>query len=80
VEQSPGSQPPEDVTVNGSGTHMSNGPDAFRTIVVHMHATATPATIALAAGLAMAGALIAGALGGWRASRLQPTAAMTSVE
>jgi len=80
VEQSPGSQPPEDVTVNGSGMHISNGPDAFRTVAVHMHAAVTPATIALAAGLAMAGALIAGAAGGWRASRLQPTAAMTSVE
>jgi putative ABC transport system permease protein len=80
VEQSPGSQPPEDVTVNGSGMHISNGPDAFRTVAVHMHATVTPATSALAAGLAMAGALIAGAAGGWRASRLQPTAAMSSVE
>jgi putative ABC transport system permease protein len=80
VEQSPGSQPPEEVTVNGSGMHISNGPDAFRTVAVHMHATVTPATIALAAGLAMAGALIAGAVGGWRASRLPPTAAMSSVE
>jgi ABC-type lipoprotein release transport system permease subunit len=30
--------------------------------------------------LALAGALIAGLLGSWRASRLQPAAAMSAVE
>jgi ABC-type antimicrobial peptide transport system permease subunit len=36
--------------------------------------------IVLAVLLALAGGLIAGALGGWRAARLRPAAAMASVE
>jgi len=37
-------------------------------------------TIALAVALAVAGGLIAGAFGGWRASRLRPADALRRVE
>ena len=36
--------------------------------------------VALAVILAIAGGLIAGSLGGWRASRLRPAAALARVE
>ena len=38
------------------------------------------ATILLAVGLAVAGGLVAGAFGGWRASRLRPADALRRVE
>ena len=36
--------------------------------------------IAVAVGLALAGALVAGAFGGWRASRLRPADALRRVD
>lgn len=46
---------------------------------VTLHATLTPSVIALAIGLAILGGLVAGAFGGWRASRLRPAEALRSV-
>jgi putative ABC transport system permease protein len=80
VAQSPGSTPPPDVTLNGSGAHISTPPGSFHTVAVQMGAPVTAAAIALAVTLALAGALIAGAIGSWRASRLQPAVAMSTVE
>jgi ABC-type antimicrobial peptide transport system permease subunit len=39
----------------------------------------TLTVVLLAVGLAIAGGLIAGSIGGWRAARLRPAAAMTQV-
>jgi putative ABC transport system permease protein len=50
-----------------------------RTVAVHMHAPVHPATIAVAAALALAGALIAGSLAAWRATRLSPAEALTNL-
>jgi len=80
VAQSPGSAPPENVTGSGGALHESYGAGSFRTVAVHMGGPVTVAAIALAVALALAGALIAGLLGSWRASRMQPAAAMATVE
>ena len=42
--------------------------------------TVTVGAIVLAVVLAIAGALLAGSLGGWQISRLRPAAALASVE
>lgn len=46
---------------------------------VVLNAALTPSVIALAIGLAIVGGLVAGAFGGWRASRLRPAEALRSV-
>ncbi|MBT2502919.1 ABC transporter permease [Curtobacterium sp. ISL-83] len=52
---------------------------AATTTDVVLHAPVTVEVIALAIGLAILGGLLAGALGGWRASRLRPAEALRSV-
>ncbi|MEU3887516.1 ABC transporter permease [Streptomyces sp. NPDC029041] len=62
---------------------FSGGPGreaAGRTLDVALTAPVALTTIALAVGLAVAGGLIAGAFGGWRASRLRPADALRRVE
>ncbi|MFF8947277.1 ABC transporter permease [Streptomyces sp. NPDC014940] len=56
------------------------GRQAARTLEVALTAPVSVTTIALAVGLAVAGGLIAGAFGGWRASRLRPADALRRVE
>ncbi|MGI5367749.1 ABC transporter permease [Streptomyces iakyrus] len=53
---------------------------AGRTLDVALTAPVSPTTIALAVALAVTGGLIAGAFGGWRASRLRPADALRRVE
>ncbi|MBN0045364.1 FtsX-like permease family protein [Streptomyces actuosus] len=53
---------------------------ASRTLDVALTAPVSPATVGLAVGLAVAGGLVAGAFGGWRASRLRPADALRRVE
>ncbi|MEU1042903.1 ABC transporter permease [Streptomyces sp. NPDC005551] len=52
---------------------------ASKTVEIALSAPVSVTTIALAAGLAIAGGLIAGAMGGWRASRMRPADALRSV-
>jgi len=59
-----------------SGTFAS----LTHTVTVTLHAAVSPQLLALAIGLAIAGALIAGALGGWRAARLSPADALRRVD
>jgi len=47
---------------------------------VHLNAPVTAGAIAAAVLLAIAGGLIAGGFGGWRAARLRPAAALARVE
>jgi ABC-type antimicrobial peptide transport system permease subunit len=54
--------------------------DAARTVPVHLTAPVTLGVIVLAVALAIAGGLIAGTFGGWRAARLRPAAALARVE
>ncbi|POX44908.1 hypothetical protein C3489_35415 [Streptomyces sp. Ru71] len=53
---------------------------AAKTLDVALTAPVSLATVALAVTLAVAGGLIAGAFGGWRASRLRPADALRRVE
>ncbi|AWW37915.1 ABC transporter permease [Streptomyces cadmiisoli] len=53
---------------------------ASRTLDVALTAPVSVTTIVLAVGLAVTGGLVAGAFGGWRASRLRPADALRRVE
>ncbi|MFF7949803.1 ABC transporter permease [Streptomyces griseorubiginosus] len=53
---------------------------AAKTLDVSLTAPVSLTTVAIAVGLAVAGGLIAGAFGGWRASRLRPADALRRVE
>ncbi|MEV5545579.1 ABC transporter permease [Streptomyces sp. NPDC052309] len=74
----------------GGGTGGPGGPGggfggpgrqaAAKTLDVALSAPVSLTTIALAVGLAVAGGLVAGAFGGWRASRLRPADALRRVE
>ena len=67
------------------GTAAAGGPGAAlrgltHTVTVTLHAAVSPQLLALAIALALAGALFAGALGGWRAARLSPADALRRVD
>jgi putative ABC transport system permease protein len=79
VAQNPGSAPPENVSINGTGMHRQIAEDSIHTVAVHLHAPVTTTAIALAVALAVAGGLMAGLLGGWRAARLRPAEALGRV-
>ncbi|MFI9615584.1 ABC transporter permease [Streptomyces sp. NPDC052023] len=67
----------------GPGGGFGGGParqTAGRTLDVALTAPVSVTTIALAVGLAVTGGLVAGAFGGWRASRLRPADALRRVE
>ncbi|MFK0105247.1 ABC transporter permease [Streptomyces sp. NPDC091217] len=71
----------------GGGGGMGGGPggggpgqqSTQNTLEIALTAPVSLTTIALAVGLAVAGGLIAGAMGGWRASRMRPADALRSV-
>ncbi len=48
-------------------------------VAVHFSAPISPGIVALAVGLGLLGALLAGALGAWRAARLDPATALSRV-
>ncbi|MGW0871688.1 ABC transporter permease [Streptomyces sp. NPDC002740] len=74
-------------STGGGGGGMGGGPggggpgqqSASNTMEIALSAPVSVTTIALAVGLAVAGGLIAGAMGGWRASRMRPADALRSV-
>jgi putative ABC transport system permease protein len=80
VGADPGTAAPTDVTNNGSGQTRTAAPGYDHTVAVHLTAPVTITVILLAVALALAGALIAGCLGSWRAARLRPAAALGRVE
>ncbi|MET9500381.1 FtsX-like permease family protein [Streptomyces sp. NPDC006622] len=61
----------------GPGGQAANAAD--NTMEIALSAPVSLTTVALAVGLAVAGGLIAGAMGGWRASRMRPADALRSV-
>jgi putative ABC transport system permease protein len=63
----------------GPGGGGPGGQSAQQTMDIALSAPVSVTTIALAVGLAVAGGLIAGAMGGWRASRMRPADALRSV-
>jgi putative ABC transport system permease protein len=62
-----------------AGSLVSPAAASHATIAVPMSASVTAGAIALAVLLAVAGGLIAGSFGGWRAARLRPAAALARV-
>jgi len=71
-------------SAGAGGGGFAGGPGgAFRAaseVSVHLTAPVTLSAIGLAVGLAVAGGLIAGAFGGWRASRLRPADALRRID
>jgi putative ABC transport system permease protein len=66
----------------GMGGPGGGGPgqqSTASTLEIALTAPVSATTIALAVGLAVTGGLIAGAMGGWRASRMRPADALRSV-
>ncbi|MBZ3903340.1 MULTISPECIES: ABC transporter permease [Streptomyces] len=63
----------------GPGGGGGPGQQSSNALEIALSAPVSLSTIALAAGLAIAGGLIAGAMGGWRASRMRPADALRSV-
>ena len=55
-------------------------PRAAQTVTVNLTAPVSLQLVGIAVALALAGALIAGAFGGWRASRLRPADALRRVD
>ncbi len=80
VGANPGTPAPQNVSLNASGTSHSAVAGFDHTVAVHLTATVTITAIVLAVLLALAGGLIAGSLGSWRAARLRPAAALSRVE
>jgi ABC-type lipoprotein release transport system permease subunit len=64
----------------GGGGFRRLAADAGSAVTVHLGAQVTLAAVALAVVLAIAGGLIAGGFGGWRAARLRPADALARVE
>ncbi|WP_330173144.1 ABC transporter permease [Streptomyces sp. NBC_01498] len=67
----------------GGGMFRGGGPAAQaadKAVEIGLTAPVSVTTIALAVGLAVTGGLVAGAFGGWRASRLRPADALRRVE
>ncbi|MFC9286182.1 ABC transporter permease [Streptomyces sp. NPDC057052] len=65
--------------MGGPGGGGPGGQAAGNTMEIALSAPVSLTTVALAVGLAVAGGLIAGAMGGWRASRMRPADALRSV-
>ncbi|MFD7299075.1 ABC transporter permease [Streptomyces sp. NPDC059897] len=63
----------------GGGMMRQAAGGGAKTLDIALSAPVSATTIALAVGLAVAGGLIAGAFGGWRASRLRPADALRRV-
>jgi ABC-type antimicrobial peptide transport system permease subunit len=63
----------------GGGGFRRPAADASHTVAVHLTAPVTIGIIVLAVVLAIAGGVIAGSFGGWRAARLRPAAALAKV-
>ncbi|HEV3291300.1 MAG TPA: FtsX-like permease family protein, partial [Streptosporangiaceae bacterium] len=64
----------------GSGGGFRRLASAAPTVHVPLTATVTIGAVVAAVALAIAGGLVAGAFGGWRAGRLRPAAALARVE
>jgi ABC-type antimicrobial peptide transport system permease subunit len=63
----------------GGGGGFRRAATATHTVAVHLTAPVTVGVIILAVVLAIAGGVIAGSFGGWRAARLRPAAALAKV-
>jgi ABC-type antimicrobial peptide transport system permease subunit len=74
-----GSVPGGGAAPPGGGGFRNLAAAGSHTVSVHLDTSVTLSVILLAVLLAIAGGLIAGSFGGWRAARLRPAAAMAQV-
>ncbi len=65
---------------SGGAGPLRQAAGAAHNVAVHLTAPVTIGAVLLAVALAIAGGLIAGSFGGWRAARLRPAAALSRVE
>src|SRR5580704_6288548 len=65
---------------SGGGFSRPGTGTGGQSVLVHLTASVTVDAVVLAVVLALAGGLIAGSFGGWRAARLRPAAALARVE
>ncbi len=72
--------PPGGGAFPGGGGFSRAAADAAQSVTAHLSAPVTIGAVVLAVMLAIAGGLIAGSFGGWRAARLRPAAALSRVE
>ena len=81
VPSASGASAPQTETIGpgGGGTLIGGPTTSHTTIAVPMSASVTIGAIVLAVVLAVAGGLLAGSFGGWRAARLRPAAALARV-
>ncbi len=63
----------------GGGNQFRSAAAAAHTVSVHLNASVGLSVIILAVLLAVAGGIVAGMFGGWRAARLRPAAALSKV-
>jgi ABC-type antimicrobial peptide transport system permease subunit len=63
----------------GAFANFRNASTAAHTVTVHLAASVSTGVIILAVVLAVAGGIIAGMVGGWRAARLRPADALSKV-
>jgi putative ABC transport system permease protein len=79
IALNPGSTPPQGALINNGTLKTLTLPGAVQTVDVHLQASIGAETVLLAIGLAVVGAVLAGALGSWRAARLRPTEALSHI-
>jgi ABC-type antimicrobial peptide transport system permease subunit len=83
--------PPLSATVGATGNNNAGGGPgggrfggfaraAEHTVAVHLSASVTTTSLVLAVVLAVAGGVLAGSFGGWRAARMRPADALRRVE
>jgi putative ABC transport system permease protein len=80
VGEDPGTAAPENVSFNGGGVNHTAVSGYDHTVAVHLTAPVSVTVILLAVLLALGGGLLSGSVGGWRAARLRPAAALSRVE
>lgn len=85
VAASPGSRPVQGMLMSGNdgaapATKTFDAPDSVHSVAVHLAASVTGASVALAVALALSGGAVAGLFGSWRAARMRPAEALARVE
>lgn len=80
VAAAPGTHEPQGTTIGPSGESHFTTPGSYTTVPIHFAAPVAMTPVLLAVVLGIAGGLLAGVLGAWRAARMRPSAALARVE
>ena len=79
IALNPGSTAPQGAIISGGTLKTLTLPGGVQTVAVHMDTAIGSTELLLAVGLAIGGAILAGALGSWRAARLRPSHALSRI-